>query len=76
MNKNAKNACAGCSVSKLVFCCSGGSDVGAIAGQAARKLTEDGHDKMDCLAGIGGRVSGMLATTAGVEKYWSLTPAR
>ncbi len=48
---------------KLVFSCSGGSDVGAVADQAARKLTTDGLGKMYCLAGIGGQVSGIVKTT-------------
>jgi uncharacterized metal-binding protein len=30
---------------------------------AARKLTSDGAGKMFCLAGVGGRVSGIMETT-------------
>ena len=48
-----KNACACGSAPKLIFACSGAADVGAIADQAARKLTKDGAGKMYCLAGIG-----------------------
>ena len=63
----AKNQCA-CSIApKLIFPCSGGSDVGAITDQAARKLTREGAGKMYCLAGIGGRVSGIMETTKAVE---------
>lgn len=58
-----KSACACGSAPKLIFACSGAADVGAIADQAARKLTKDGVGKMFCLAGIGGRVSGIMATT-------------
>jgi uncharacterized metal-binding protein len=47
---------------KLIFPCSGGSDVGAVSDQTARKLTRDGAGKMYCLAGIGGRVAGIVAT--------------
>ncbi len=47
---------------KLIFACSGAADVGRIADLAARKLTADGAGKMSCLAGIGGRVSGLLET--------------
>ena len=68
MHKNKEKTCSCCVAPKPIFPCSGGSDVGAIADQAARKLAEDGHGKIYCLAGIGGRVSGMMATTAGVEK--------
>lgn len=53
-----------CSTSPLlVFACSGAADVGAIADQAARKLTREGTAKMFCLAGIGGRVAGILQST-------------
>jgi uncharacterized metal-binding protein len=48
---------------KLIFACSGAADVGQIADLAARRLTADGVGKMFCLAGIGGRVSGIMATT-------------
>jgi len=58
-----KNACACEAAPKLIFACSGAADVGAVADQAARKLTRDGAGKMYCLAGIGGRVSGIMATT-------------
>ena len=49
--------------SKLVFACSGAADVGKIADLSARKLTEDGVGKMFCLAGVGGRVKGIMETT-------------
>ena len=48
---------------RLVFACSGAADVGAVADQAARKLSRDGVGQMFCLAGIGGRVSGIMKTT-------------
>lgn len=48
---------------KLIFACSGAADVGAIADQAARRLTKDGIGKMFCLAGIGGRIDGIMKTT-------------
>ena len=59
------NGCdCGCNAAlKLVFACSGAADVGAISDQAARQLTRDGVGKMFCLAGIGGRVSGIVETT-------------
>ena len=61
MGDNTTCACAG--APKLIFACSGAADVGAVADQAARKLTQDGAGKMFCLAGIGGRVPGIMATT-------------
>jgi len=48
---------------KLIFLCSGGADVGEIADRAARKLARDGVGRMYCLAGVGGRVSGIIETT-------------
>ena len=56
----------------LIFACSGAADVGAVADQAARKLTKDGAGKMFCLAGIGGRVSGIMATTQSVAKILAI----
>jgi uncharacterized metal-binding protein len=56
-------ACACGTAPKLIFPCSGSSDVGAIADQAARKMTRDGTGRMYCLAGIGGRVSGIMKST-------------
>lgn len=58
-----KCSCTAGEVVKLVFPCSGGSDVGELADRAARKLDQDGTAKMYCLAGIGGRVSGIVKTT-------------
>lgn len=55
-----------CSTSKgprLIFSCSGAADVGELADRAGRVLNRSGQGKMFCLAGIGGRVSGILKTT-------------
>ena len=46
--------------------------MGAIADRAARKLTADGAGKMYCLAGIGGRVPGILKTTEEAEKILAI----
>ena len=56
----------------LIFACSGAADVGAIADQAARKLTAEGAGKMYCLAGIGGHVQGIVKTTKDAEKILAL----
>lgn len=53
--------------SKLIFACSGAADVGKIADLAARKLTQDGVGKMFCLAGVGGRVKGIMETTKAAQ---------
>ena len=61
MGNPKENICAGGST--LIFSCSGAADVGEISDLAARKLTSEGAGKMYCLAGIGGRVKGILETT-------------
>lgn len=48
---------------RLIFPCSGAADVGAIADQAARKLTREGSGKMFCTAGLGGKVEPILKGT-------------
>jgi len=57
-----------CGGTRLIFACSGAADVGAIADQAARKLTKEGVGKMFCLAGVGGRISGIMKTTEAADK--------
>ena len=60
---SADKSCQCSAAAKLIFACSGAADVGAIADQAARKLTQDGVGKMFCLAGVGGRVPGIMKST-------------
>jgi uncharacterized metal-binding protein len=57
---------------KLIFACSGAADVGAIADQAARKMTKEGAGKMFCLAGIGGRIDGIIKTTEAAGKILAI----
>jgi uncharacterized metal-binding protein len=51
----------------LVYPCSGAADVGEIADRAARRLSADGTARMSCLAGVGARVSGLVASAAGAS---------
>ena len=44
----------------MLLACSGGSNVGQLANQAAIELTQEGFGKMFCLAGIGGDLSGFI----------------
>lgn len=67
MTDQQKPGCACSAAPKLIFACSGAADVGQISDLAARKLTAEGVGKMFCLAGIGGRVSGIMATTQAAE---------
>ena len=70
MEDNKENVCG--AAPTLIFACSGAADVGAISDRAARKLTADGTGKMYCLAGIGGRVAGILRTTEEAEKILAI----
>lgn len=61
-----------CDGTQLIFTCSGAADVGAIADQAARKLTKEGVGRMFCLAGVGGRVPGIMKTTEMADKILAI----
>jgi uncharacterized metal-binding protein len=68
---NPQSTC--CSAApKLIFACSGAADVGKISDLAARQLTADGAGKMFCLAGVGGRVSGIMASTQSAQKILAI----
>jgi len=56
----------------LIFACSGAADVGEIADRAARTLARDGAGKMFCLAGVGGRVSGIMASTEAASRVLAI----
>ena len=66
MNSNPRCSCS--SAPKLIFPCSGASDVGGLADRAARQMTLDQKGKMYCLAGIGGRVNTIMETTKAAGK--------
>jgi len=66
MNSNPQCTCQ--SASKLIFSCSGAADVGGLADRAARQITIDQAGRMYCLAGIGGRVQGIMETTRAAAK--------
>mgnify|MGYP000892182353 CR=1 FL=1 len=69
---SAQQSC-GCSGGpKLIFACSGAADVGEIADKAARKLNRDGVGRMFCMAGIGGRISGILKTSEAAESILAI----
>ena len=63
---SASCACGG--APSLLFACSGAADVGEIADQAVRLASKNGDGKMFCLAGIGGRVSGIVKSTEAAAK--------
>jgi uncharacterized metal-binding protein len=45
--------CCGPGGTVMILACSGGSNVGQLANQAAVELTQEGFGKMFCLAGVG-----------------------
>ncbi|MGQ9810985.1 MAG: putative zinc-binding protein [bacterium] len=65
-DKSEKCICEGGVV--LIFACSGAADVGAVADRAARMLSANGIGNMYCLAGVGGKVSGIVASTKAASR--------
>lgn len=64
----AQKSCGCGGDTKLIFPCSGSSDLGEIADRTARRLTADGIGKMSCLAGVGAGISGFIASAQGACK--------
>jgi len=63
-----KEACC-CSVDTAVtLACSGGSNVGQITNEVAKRLWSEGMANFFCLAGVGGHVSGMVASVKGADR--------
>ena len=56
----------------LIFPCSGASNCGQIANQAAVRLTKEGTGKMHCLAGISAHDNVMLDTTKAAKRVVAL----
>ncbi len=63
----AEKACCGFSV-KMIYTCSGASDVGEIADRAARQLRNEKVGYMSCLAGIGGGVDDLIEKAHAASK--------
>jgi len=47
----------------LIFACSGGSNVGQLSNEAAKRLDTEGMGSFFCLAGIGGDIGGIVNQT-------------
>lgn len=65
MNEQPKCSCScneNAGPAALVYPCSGAADVGEISDRAGRLLNAENKVWMSCLAGIGGRVSGLMAS--------------
>ncbi len=62
-----------CKAEEIVLLpCSGASNCGQIANQAAVKLTEGGYGRMYCLAGIGAHNDGMIESARGAKRIVAL----
>lgn len=62
----ADQCCSGDNV--LIFACSGGSNVGQITNDAAKKLDQEGVGRFFCLIGIGAGIEGIMATTRDADR--------
>ncbi len=61
------SCCCGGTITMLLAC-SGGSNVGQISNEVARKLTMDNKGVMFCLAGVGGDVEPLTERTRSAER--------
>ena len=65
----AKGESCCCSVdTAATLACSGGSNVGQITNEVAKRLWSEGLANFFCLAGVGGHVSGMVASVKGSDR--------
>ena len=65
---NSDEVCS-CKAEEVVLLpCSGGSNCGQIANQAAVKLTEEGVGNIYCLAGIGAHIEGMVESVRSAKR--------
>jgi len=65
--KKKDECCCAANQVSIVLACSGGSNVGQITNEVAKRLDEAGEAKFFCLAGVGGCVSGMVASVKGAD---------
>jgi len=63
-----KSDCCSGGKTSVVLACSGASNVGQMTNELAKCLDTDGTAKFFCLAGVGGHVSGMVASVAAADK--------
>lgn len=54
--------CGSGSLTRTIYACSGGSNVGQISNEAAKQLAIGGFGKFFCLAGVGGTVEKIIDT--------------
>ena len=68
MTAKGKIACSCEGGINVVLACSGASNVGQITNEVAKKLDMKGLAKFFCLSGVGGHISGMVASVKGADK--------
>lgn len=61
------NCCCGGGV-RTILACSGASNVGQITNEVAKRLDGEKQGRFFCLAGVGGHISGMVASVDGSDK--------
>jgi uncharacterized metal-binding protein len=66
--KSNSNTCTRQAETVVLLPCSGASNSGQIANQAAVKLTEEGVGNMYCLAGIGAHIEGMVESAKSANR--------
>lgn len=64
----AKSSCCCTANTKTVLACSGASNVGQITNEIAKALDTAGEARFFCMAGVGGRVSGMIESVKAASK--------
>lgn len=53
---------------RTILACSGASNVGQITNEVAKRLDVEKQGRFFCLAGVGGHISGMVASVDGSDK--------
>jgi len=66
-SQQKKGGCCGCAP-RLVFACSGASDVGAVADQAARRVSRMKLASMGCLAAVANRLDFAMDPVRAAER--------
>lgn len=51
----------------LVFACSGGSNVGQLSNEAAKRLDVEGVGSFFCMAGVGGGIAGIIGKSKAAD---------
>ena len=66
--KSKREGCCNSTDVRIMLACSGASNVGQITNDVAKELDAAGEARFFCLAGVGGHVSGMIASVKGADR--------